>query len=40
MLEIITEGVAVFLILLILIGISGAALYDIYTDNLDDDDDL
>lgn len=40
MLELIVEGVAVFLILLILIGIGGAALYGVYMDNLDDDDDL
>jgi hypothetical protein len=40
MLELIVEGVAVFLILVILIGIGGAALYSVYIDNLDDDDDL
>ena len=40
MLEVIVEGAAVVLIGIILIGISGAALYNIYTENLDDDDDL
>jgi hypothetical protein len=40
MLEAIVEGVAVFLVGSILIGISAAALYSVYMDNLDDDDDL
>jgi len=40
MLELIVEGIAVFLILVILIGIGGAALYSVYMDNLDDDNDL
>jgi len=40
MLEAIVEGVAVFLVGSILIGIGGAALYSVYMDNLDDDDDL
>lgn len=40
MLELIVEGIAVFLIGTILIGIGGAALWSVYMDNLDDDDDL
>jgi len=40
MLEAIVEGVAVFLIGIILIGVCGAALYSAFMDNLDDDDDL
>jgi hypothetical protein len=40
MLELIVEGVAVLLIGTILIGICGAALWSVYMDNLDDDDDL
>lgn len=40
MLMALVEGIAVFLIGAILIGISGAALYSVYMDNLDDDDDL
>jgi hypothetical protein len=40
MLETIVEGIAVVLIGIILIGICGAAIYSIFMDNLDDDDDL
>ena len=40
MLMTLVEGIAVFLIGAILIGTSCAALYSVYMDNLDDDDDL